>query len=231
MNKALVDPTENTAAQAEWMSEHVTGLTVPTPNALPASYEATARHLYHAAQYRDCVAAAEKWSAFQPFSSSPLMMASFLAGVVLDDDASAIRILRSSNLVSPSEPLLSNNLAFSLIRRGNIGEASSILQRIPTDSLSLKARCVLAATDGLLAYRTGSPAEGRSLYETAIRGFNTLSEFRAVALAQTFWALEEVAIDAERAKLLCKVALEHIDKLHFVELSIYRERLIRILGD
>lgn len=231
MEIALRDPTENTAAQAEWMSEHVTGLVVPEPKSLLASFEAVARHHYHSADYFECVNAAQRWSAYQPFSSSPLTMASFVAGVALEDDARAIEILRSSTLVSPSEPLLSNNLAFSLIRSGAITNAIHTLRQIPLDSLSLKERSVLTATYGLLAFRTGDPAKGRSLYEQAIRDFVTLSEHRAVALARTFWALEEAIAGTELAKPLSKEALKHIHKLRIVELSRYRDRLAQSAGE
>ena len=50
-------------------------------------------------QYKDSLQSAINWSKYQPLSSNPVIMASYISSVCLDDQLEAIRILKNSYLL------------------------------------------------------------------------------------------------------------------------------------
>jgi len=218
IKQALQDPSENALAQVEWLATNKN--TQPPPDtSIPASFEAQARHLHRNKEFSRSLEAAKKWALFQPFSSRPLVLATFLSSVCLNDDAHSIQIVNESCVKNIREPLLLNNIAFAYARLGNIVAATNALRSIQMQGLQDRDRLTIAATYGLVMFRVGNLEEGRSLYRMAMQGFDKLSEPRAAAIAAYYWACEEKRLDSSEAPAMIEKAKELITKAGVFELE------------
>jgi tetratricopeptide (TPR) repeat protein len=195
---ALRDPSENALAQVEWMATQLHA-EVPTAVQPPASYEAQSRRHHRDRHFKESFGAAQQWARFQPFSSRPLIQATFLATLCLDDNVAAIDIVRRALPAHRKNPLLMNNLAFAYARLGDVKAASEALQSVDTRVLSGRDQLVLSATRGLICFRSGQPEGGRELYRDSIRGFEGIEERSAAAVAAYFWAFEERRVGSVEA--------------------------------
>ena len=228
LRQALRDPTENALAQAEWMAKQ---LGTDSPNIVklgakvPASYEAQARHFYYNKQFVESVKASEMWSRFQPLSSEPIILSSFLASLCLNDDAEALRILNSSMPAQRNDPLLINNYAFSLARSGNVAAAVQALRKVNFHVLSDRQKSILTATQGFISFRTDNVEQGRKLYSMAVRGFELSNNLRSAAIAAYCWAVEEERIGSPYAESLVGDAKGRITRFNVFELEDLAKRL------
>ena len=195
---AMKQPTENALAQVEWLAT-ARHTEPPKENYLHASFEAQSRHLYRLKQFANSLVATEKWGAFQPFSSHPLVMATYLSSVCLNDDQRAIDLVNRVPHANRNNPLLINNLAFAYARQGQVDEAVKVLREINVISLIDRERLIIQATQGLILFRQGHIAEGRSGYCETVRGFDKLNDSKAAASAAFFWACEEKRIASDTA--------------------------------
>jgi hypothetical protein len=91
LSTALLDPTDNALAQAEWSAKR--GLDIVNTDLfdMPRSYEARARYYYRNEQFDEALRCGELWLADQPFALDPAMFTSFVAAMFVDDQAAAIR--------------------------------------------------------------------------------------------------------------------------------------------
>ncbi|MBA7706104.1 hypothetical protein ES703_114950 [subsurface metagenome] len=199
LQQALRNPSENALAQAVWMAIQL-GTEIPhLETKVPASYEAKACHLYRAKQYFASLSSTELWSRFQLFSSRPLVLASFLASVCINDDKRAICIIENAAPATWGDPLLINNYAFALARSGNLSLAVEVLRNIDMNDLTGREKFILSATQGLISFRSGEKEKARELYYNAVRGLDRIHESRSAAIATYFWATEEKLIGSSHA--------------------------------
>lgn len=78
LRRALVEPTENTLAQVEWLTERAGHPFVDkSPREPPRAWEAEARRLAATGEWREAAANAEKWFLDQPFSIDAVVYGSF----------------------------------------------------------------------------------------------------------------------------------------------------------
>lgn len=228
MRQALLDPTENALAQAEWMAYQL-GTDIsdipPLADKVPASYEAQARHLYYNKQFADSLKVSEMWGRFQPLSSLPIIFSSFIALVCLDDHAESIRIIESAMPANRNDPLITNNYACSLARCGEVAAAKQALRKVNLSVLSDRLKLTFCATQGLILFRTGDIEKGRKLYSMAIWGFEQINDPRSAAIATYFWAIEEKRISSPQATSLVKDAKSRVERFNVFELEGLAKRL------
>ena len=134
-------------------------------------------YYYVALVYRDFNSDAKKWdetynnavlwSKYQPFSTEPSIISSYIASTFLGKQEDAQNITEEAlNINKNNFPLL-NNQIYALIMLGCIDEANKKLSQINIDSLSRIDGVTLTATKGLLKFREKNILEGRALYEHA----------------------------------------------------------------
>src|SRR5262249_48123801 len=112
---SLLEPNENSLAQAEWASDKVRGLDVSVEDyAVAGKYEAAGGDYFNKGAWDLALANSRGWLYDQPFSSRPAMFASYLAISVLERISEGINILNESLKANPKHPILLNNLAFGL---------------------------------------------------------------------------------------------------------------------
>ena len=85
--------------------------------------------------------------------------------------------------------------------------------------LSERQKFVIAATEGLIVFRSNNIEKGRSLYSTAVRGFERINDFRAAAMATYFWAIEGKHIRAQIATSIDEDAKKRISRYNVFELE------------
>ena len=131
------------------------------------NYEAEMMVHYSENDYDAALASTLAWKEYQPFSSSPVLMASYLFCDFFLQYEEAAKILETAILNNPYSIELLNNYAYALIMLGRFDDAVNCLRRANTERESVK-NIPLIATEGLLLYRTGKATEGYQKYQEAI---------------------------------------------------------------
>jgi len=171
---ALTAPSANAVSHAEWFTRTcLPGLREAVRPHASISRAAQAHELFfQEADVKAALAVSEEWILEEPYSTAPLIHASYLASVAEDydkvvsiaDEAAARKVV---NL-----PLL-NNAAFSLIHLGRVVEARQLLDVLIAKQPEGIHFSVLA-TDGLCKIKSGQVDEGRLAYEAAIEAANAI---------------------------------------------------------
>ena len=159
------------------------------------------------------------WGRYLYLSSRPVIQASHIAAVQMNDDTEAIRILESCTQAQKNDPMVMNNHAFCLARGSNIERAVEVIKKAKSYPLSELQKFVITATEGLIAFRSDNIEKGRSLYSMAINGFERINDLRAVAMATYFWAVEEKRIRAQIATSIAEEAKGRISRFNVFELE------------
>ena len=196
---SLECPTENSRAQAAWLARNVGGFE-QTPSPETGSFEANAWSAEQREDWKKALDEADKWRNDQPFSSRPAIFGSYVASIIEDFDR-AVTFAQNGLLSNPDDFTLYNNLAFSLAQQGRIEEAAKALQNIDGSSLNKRKQLVLQATKGFIAFRSGDPETGRSLYYSAIAMAQLLRDPKEF-VAKAFLAVEEIRIGGPFAEQL-----------------------------
>lgn len=200
---SLEDPHENSLAQAEWASGRTT---LQVPQVLletPDSYEARARDAEARGAWRDAYRQTTYWLHAEPFSAAPAVHGSYVASIGMRDYGAAIDIARAGIMANPHDVTLRNNLAFSLAASGDVDAAAAELDAVRHLVRDPRDRVLLAATGGMVAYRSGDVASGRTLYRKALDMARATRETaRLVPLAAIHFATEEVRAGGTESETL-----------------------------
>ncbi|MCK4905364.1 hypothetical protein KAS42_03880 [bacterium] len=217
---AMIDPNENTLAQAEWISQN-RSISIEQPSNVLAAFEAESTRLFYEGNYKDALGASLKWSRLQPFCSRPVEQATYIAGTCLDNFQEAVRIVEEEKIgpLGKNFPI-QNNYIFSLASLDRIKEAEQQMTTINFEELSEREQGVYKATEGLIEFRKGKIEGGRLLYEDAIKRFQKLKEERCLALATFYFAKEEKKVGHNVKEMTDKV-LQLAKKLGIKELLQY----------
>jgi Flp pilus assembly protein TadD len=191
LSKALVDPTDNSLAQAEWSVPRGLDLVEEEKFDTPFSYEAKARHHFRNEEFAEALKYSELWLADQPFALDSAAFTSFVAATFVDDQKSAIRACEIGLVTNRHSALLLNNLAFSLAVSGQLDKAREVIRR-PMVDVSQRDNAIVTATRGLIEFRSGDPSSGRELYRQAARALVKEKEDVAATSAALFWLYEEL---------------------------------------
>jgi tetratricopeptide (TPR) repeat protein len=209
---SLQQPAENSVAQAAWLQRRVGGVVPGQFGQQVRSSEADAWRSWQGQKWNLALNEACRWQADQPFSSRPAIFGSFLASVVLQDYKVAMDFAEQGLLSNPDDFTLQNNLAFAAAMGGDVAKARRALARVDVAGLDDRMRVVFDATAGLIAYRSGLPDLGRSLYRSATAAGDRLGDVTAT-IARIHFALEEVRLGSADAEATVKEALSAAAKL------------------
>ena len=211
--QSLECPTENSLAQAEWASNHVSGLVVKVDEfRVPRSYEADALQSHSLGEWDRCFRSALQWLQDQPFSSRPAVLASYIGSAILQDYDTSIRLLSASLVTNPRHPTLINNLAFALANVGELDRADGYLSLLDAQDIKDTNGVTLLATQGLVKFKRGDAHEGRRLYLEAIAKSKKQGWQRYVAVASLYLAREEVLLNTSEKCLALHRAMDEAEK-------------------
>ena len=228
MRAALLDPTENTVAQAEWAAVRH-GTQPPEESALsaPLSFEARARlHLQHE-RYDEAASEAGLWHNDQPFALEPAVFSSYVTSVGTQEYDRAVLAATQGLVANPDSALLRNNLAFALASRGDLADAEEELRKAGVVS-DPHEYAVLTATRGLVAFRLGHHDEGRALYRDAVELLRARRENDHAALAALMLAREEVLAGTDQASVAYQAAEVAAGRSTSKDVRLWRDRLQRL---
>ena len=225
-SKSLIEPTDNSLAQAVWVKQQDTGLALEDRLFdTPCSFEARASKFYALGEWPEAEAAAIDWYNDQLFSSRAAIHASYVLSIGRERYKDASNILKSALICSPSDPNLLNNLTFALVNDGKTEEAIKYFSQINQEGLPKDLEIAVKATEGLLNFRQGKLEEGRILYERAIEQARRSSDMKRLALAALNYAREEILSSTSRSAAAISAAREACSKVNDPGIAIFQERL------
>lgn len=172
---SLVEPNENSLAQAEWASKLIPiHLDKVNRTSVKCDFEAQA---YAAIEQNDMKLALEKivdWICDMPFSKKPVLLGSFISNTFFKNYQFSEKILSVGVKANPQDTTLLNDMAYVLARQNKIAEAYAYMERLDTalkKSSNEKTKSIEVcklATQGLIAFRQGIYDKGIKKYEEAI---------------------------------------------------------------
>lgn len=167
--QALNDPTENSLAQAVWVSGEFNFLNLDQNLwSRPNIPEAKTRNLFFEKSWEQCLKECVRWQQLEPFSSRPGIFGSFVASAILEDFQLAKDFALTALAANPDRFLLLNNAAFAMIHLNEFKEAEKLIDRIkPSQFDDAQDQTVYLATKGFLQYRTDDAEYGNKLYTQA----------------------------------------------------------------
>ncbi len=121
-----------------------------------------ARLCYLREDYGEAIRVLEEMLVSDPADTRPYVELGIVYGEVLSDYDKAADILSEGRKRAPDNRLIANNLAYTLLMKGDIDTARSIL-----DEFEGEDDVFFTATRGLLLIREGNVAEGSRLYNKA----------------------------------------------------------------
>lgn len=223
---ALVDPNENSVAQAEWASSRLSGVDLGDKQ-MEQSAEARARRSAEKNDIGVTLVAAHEWLVDQPFSSEPAVFGSYHASMYQRFE-DGVKFARAGLRPNPRSTLLLNNLAFCLAALGDLEEARKALKEVPSEDEN-KWRPTLTATRGFIAFRAGDIDTGRRLYREAIRlmANNNVNRLRA----ELMLAAEEKRSGTPESQQIVAAVIDAIARASNQHLKIWVRYVTDAKGD
>jgi tetratricopeptide (TPR) repeat protein len=170
LRSSLEAPTENTVAQARWLSTKLPGIPISDDAfALPLSYEARCWRALQESRWQDARLECLNWLYDEPFSGQPAQVGSYIGLSVTSDSEFAEASAKAGLTADPTDASLLNNLAVALAYQGRTLEAITEFRKITPPLPTGFPAYVYLATTGLLRFRGGDIDGGRKMYEKAER--------------------------------------------------------------
>ena len=194
LRASLESPTENSVAQARWISTQLSGITINKSNLeLPFNFETRCWRALEQGKWDQASNECMNWLLDEPFSSRPARVGSFIGISLTNDHIYAEMCVRAGLQADPDDPTLLNNLVVILAYQGKLLEAVEEFRRIALTFDSTFPSYIYLATTGLLQFRIGDIEEGRQFYDRA--------EFLAPSNSKT-----RVAVFRAREELYAKTS-------------------------
>ncbi|MHB8656221.1 MAG: tetratricopeptide repeat protein [Terriglobia bacterium] len=227
--RSLVRPTENAVAQAVWATKEIASFGFDVrDHDVPRSFEAKTWEAFTRGDWDVGLQQATNWLLDEPFSSKPAALGSYIASTTLEDYPRAVSILKTGLVANPREPILLNNLAFSLASQDKPFEAERYLKPLRLEPVSLPDEVNLLATQGLILFRKGDPDGGRKFYRKAMEKAEQGSLDRHRGRAALYLAREEIMARTAVAQLALRKALDLTGKFSDPDIRVLRERFEKL---
>lgn len=197
--ESLEDPTDNAIAQVGWAARRDSAIIIPD-NILEKRNPAEGKtwHAMIEGKWQDAINHSMDWAFLEPFSSRPVIQASFLLVTLLGEYDKGEEILRFGLQANPVDQTLINNLAVVLAYKGKLREAHEVFEKIKPPYIDGYLEAVWLATAGMLLYRSGELQNGRRLYEQAIN--KARGDVKSIALLHM--AREEIHARSDQAPVV-----------------------------
>lgn len=192
LGEALLEPTENVVAQAQFaISTHLI-TNVDLGNSIaktPDAYEAAAYRAFEEKEWDYAYESALKWQRQEPFSSRPCWLAFEIAHIGFRNPELALRHARDTAELSRNDKIAVNNLAFAYAVANHIPEALETLKDVMGTIVSdttIMETATLQATFGLLHFRQNLIDDGRTYYNKCISFFEKHKDERLASALANF---------------------------------------------
>lgn len=166
---SLIQPNENSLAQAEWASHNINNLDIePWIDNMPEAHEARANEALFDYDINTAFTESCKWMLDQPFSKRAALLSSYIASGLKQDFKDAIKICEASLRTNPNDFGILNNYIFSLAHNKQVDLATKLLPRLHSLIKHDFQKITYHATFGLVLYKQGLFTEGKVQYLQAI---------------------------------------------------------------
>lgn len=170
IKRSLDQPTENSLAQALWMSTKAKHQFVDlTKNYNENAYEAGVIQAIHTKKYDVADRFAWSWLNDEPFSSEPACHGSFVNCIFTRAYERAIAFAERGLLSNPDDDVLKNNRAFAMIMAGRLDEGKKLLPVVSRNDPDKRRVIFDLALHGLFNFKSGNFDEGRRFYSEAVK--------------------------------------------------------------
>lgn len=199
--KSLVNPNDNSLAQAEWASQKERKLINVNPEEykLVNSFEASAREFFDRSEWQHSIDSSREWFFDQPFSKLAVLYGNEVASRKLRDEAQAIEIAKLGLLSHPNDAHLINNIIYGLCILNKTDEAEKYFNLIKKDDEKESTEICLTATRGLWFFRKGLHDLGRKFYLEAINMAKEINSKYYTSVAYINYLREEMLIGEDIA--------------------------------
>lgn len=211
--KALLNPNDNSLAQAEWAAEKLKLVVDERALRTPLSFEANSNHAYRKLEIKEAISHAQMWALDEPFASRPFDSLSYFYSLE-DDFENALQSAEKAIRIEDDEKMsLQLNRLFAKIQLGQIDDAYIELLKL-TQHNDAKSHAVhLCADYGALAYATADLAQGRFFYERAIEIARKRNDAQSEGQALAFFARAAIAHNDPNAVSILEQADSRVMKL------------------
>ena len=186
---SLVEPTDNTVAQARWMRRHLREIDINEEAFnLPLNFEARCWRDFENGQWENAQKECLNWLDDELFSSRPATLGSYI-GLTLTAEFELARKCAEIGIKADSNDItLRNNLTVALSYCGEIENAIDTFAKISIQNLGNLPKYAYIATLGLLHFRIGDIKSGRKCYDQA----KEIAPNSAKSRLDFFWVREEI---------------------------------------
>jgi pentatricopeptide repeat protein len=195
-DKSLINPNDNSLAQAEWAEQEENSLRSINPSEFKVinSFEALARDSAQHKKWNDAIDYSKSWFLDIPFSKAAVTFANEIAYNKLKDHKLAVEIAKAGLVSHPNDPQLINNIIYSLCLQNKLDEAEAFLQRIKKEDIEPNSvhQICLTASRGLFLFRKGFREAGRLLYFESMKLSKEINNLYLNSSAYVNYCREEV---------------------------------------
>ena len=162
---SLEAPTDNSVAQARWISTRLSGIAISdSAFQLPQSFEARCWRALEDERWEQAQAECFYWLCDESFSSRPAQLGSYIGVSLTSDPGFAITCGKAGLQAEPRNAMLHNNIAVAFAYQNDLTNAFNHFGKIETPLPQDFPAHVYWATAGLLCFRAGDIDQGRKFY-------------------------------------------------------------------
>jgi tetratricopeptide (TPR) repeat protein len=186
--KTLVNPNDNSVAQAEWATKNLSIVLTEQALNVPFCFEAKSANYYRSLEIEKSIQSAIEWRNDEPFTSRPIDRLGYL--YCLNEQFDKAQECYRKNIKNDTNFSISNhlNLNFAKIECGEIISAETELYQLQSDTRSETHKVHLLANSGALAYAKSDFIKGREQYSLAIELSKTTSDKSTEGLVRAYFA-------------------------------------------
>lgn len=231
--QSLIEPNDNTVAQAEWAIRHGQSklhLDDHILNSVPCAFEAKAWEFMERLEWKDSLEQTKLWYHDQPFSTLPAVICSYIETVIFGNYEIGIKYLLEAHKLKPEDLIIINDLAFNYASINKLNEAEELLNKINLKNLEGLDKVALTATKGLLAFRKGDIETGQNNYIEAIQLSKSQSK-KTQLTANIYFTREALLAKLKEGQQMAKIVCEQLELIDSDEHRILFKREIEpIMG-
>ena len=225
---SLINPNENSLAQAAWLGEIEYQNDKGTFNQLfETAYEAETVQSYKKGDIEKSYKNNMEWIEEEPFSVRPLQTASYHALTFFEDFDEAINVTTLGLKTNPDNMVLKNNLIFSHIMKDDLSLAKNLLDGIEESKITGH----LEATKGLYFFRNKDINRGRELYKSAIDNFKEKKNSYLETLAYLNYAREEILANTSLVTSVMQKVNDEYSKRSEKDIQHLHSKIIQLNKD
>lgn len=166
---SLQSPNDNTLAQAEWLSRHLSNIHYyEWLDRIEFTYEAKAHEFLYKGNYDKALEEGFNWMIDQPFSQRAVQFTSYISSALIKNAKNTVEVC-SFGLRSNSESFeITSNLTYARAILNETNEARKQLANLKLFARQEEHYVYINANEGLINFREKNYPEGEAFYKKAI---------------------------------------------------------------